>query len=1019
MIDFTTAEAIFFAALERPAGQARAAYLDAACGTDATLRAQVERLLAVHPQAGDFLQKPAPALAPTGDEVPLQERPGTCIGSYKLLQQIGEGGMGTVFMAEQTQPVQRKVALKIIKPGMDSAQVIARFEAERQALALMDHQNIARVLDAGTTEGGRPYFVMELVHGVPITQFCDERKLTPRQRLELFVPVCQAIQHAHQKGIIHRDIKPSNVLVTMYDDKPVPKVIDFGVAKAIEQRLTEKTLFTQFGALVGTFEYMSPEQAELNAFGVDTRSDIYSLGVLLYELLTGTTPLERQRLRQAALAEVVRLIKEEESPRPSRRLSSSNNLAKIAAARGTAAAQLSGLVRGDIDWIVMKCLEKDRTRRYETASGLTRDIERHLADEPVEACPPSTAYRLRKYIRRNKGRVIAATLVLLALAVGLGAVLAVQSAANARLAASLERETQVNDELTRSPAAVQARYDLALDAVKTFHTGDSEEWLLKEERFKELRDRRLKAAADFYRKLSALLGKETDFASRRALAQSNFELAELTRKIGRPEDALAAHEAVLATREALATEQGADPAIKTDVGRSLIEVASLLRTMDKSGEALTAYRRAESALGEPGARAALADCRTRMALLLFYEDDYAGALSAMKLARADQESLAALPGASLDVRRNLAETVNQIGFLYWNMGKPVQAETEFRTALALYLKLAEENKAEPEFRRGQGSCHFYIGGALWNQGKPSEAQAEFRLSIALHENTLKDNPTVTRNRRSLSVSRYYLGMMLADNGNPEAALTEYNASITGFKSLIEDNARVGEFRWILADVRSSLGILLLQIGRSRDAETECRIAETIYQELENETQISAVQRLYHAWALNNLGDVVRSSGRSDEAKGLYEQGIRLAEPLTHKNPNNASSRVILVGARWRHGLALRDLGDFALAASAFRQALSMCENLAEWPQCLYETACCHAALAGLAGRPESGVSAAEGQREADEAMKWLGRAVAKGYRNRNQFRIESAFDSLRKRQDFNALLAQTEPKESVKQAVKP
>ncbi len=304
--------------------------------------------------------------------------------------------MGVDYMAEQQEPVRRRVALKIIKPGMDSRQVIARFEAERQALAMMDHQNIARVLDAGTTESGRPYFVMELVHGVPITQFCDDRHLTPHERLALFVPVCRAIQHAHQKGIIHRDIKPSNVLVTMYDDKPVPKVIDFGVAKAIEQRLTERTMFTQFGALVGTFEYMSPEQAEMNAFGVDTRSDVYSLGVMLYELLTGTTPLGRERLRTAALHELVRLIKEEEAPRPSVRLSSLDRLPVVAAARRTEPGQLPRLVRGELDWIVMRCLEKDRTRRYETASGLARDVEHYLADEPVEAGPPGPGYRLRK-----------------------------------------------------------------------------------------------------------------------------------------------------------------------------------------------------------------------------------------------------------------------------------------------------------------------------------------------------------------------------------------------------------------------------------------------------------------------------------------------------------------------------------------------------------------------------------------------------------------------------------------------
>ncbi len=271
------------------------------------------------------MRRPAAAIAVgvTVGHEPMSEGPGTRVGPYKLLQQIGEGGMGVVYMAEQEEQVRRKVALKILKPGMDSQQVVARFEAERQALAMMDHTNIARVFDAGTTESGRPYFVMELVHGVPITTYCDENKLTPRERLELFVPVCHAVQHAHQKGIIHRDLKPSNVLVTMYDDRPVPKVIDFGVAKAVEQRLTEKTLFTQFGTLVGTFEYMSPEQAEMNAFGVDTRSDIYSLGVLLYELLTGTTPLERPRLRAAAFDEIRRIIKEEEPPRPSVRLSTS------------------------------------------------------------------------------------------------------------------------------------------------------------------------------------------------------------------------------------------------------------------------------------------------------------------------------------------------------------------------------------------------------------------------------------------------------------------------------------------------------------------------------------------------------------------------------------------------------------------------------------------------------------------------------------------------------------------------
>jgi len=411
-------ESLFSAALAIESPEERAKYLDLACGPDYPLRSRVEELLAAYPKVERFLESPAGGLVATVDEQPVAEGPGTVIGPYKLLEQIGEGGFGVVFMAEQTKPVRRKVALKVLKPGMDTRQVIARFEAERQALALMDHTNIAKVLDAGQPSSGRPYFVMDLViKGLPITEFSDQANLPIRERLELFVSVCQAVQHAHQKGIIHRDIKPSNVLVTRHDGTPVPKIIDFGIAKVLGQQLTDKTLHTGLAQLIGTPLYMAPEQAALGSADVDTRSDIYSLGVLLYELLTGTTPFDKERLSKADFNEIRRIIREEEPPRPSMRISTLGEAATtISTQRKSDPKQLSRLLHGELDWIVMKCLEKDRNRRYETASALAADVQHYLHDEPVQACPPSAWYKFRKFARRKKTALVIGTCVFLAFA---------------------------------------------------------------------------------------------------------------------------------------------------------------------------------------------------------------------------------------------------------------------------------------------------------------------------------------------------------------------------------------------------------------------------------------------------------------------------------------------------------------------------------------------------------------------------------------------------------------------------
>ncbi len=397
-------EEIFEAALKLPEGE-RAAYVDSACNGDGALHGRVMKLLEAHAAAGGFMAGPAVSAQKTIVVAPLpDEKPGDKIGRYKLLQQIGEGGCGVVYMAEQEEPVRRRVALKVIKLGMDTKSVIARFEAERQALAMMDHPNIAKVLDAGATETGRPFFVMELVRGIKITDYCDQNKLSTTERLALFIQVCNAIQHAHQKGIIHRDIKPSNILVTLHDGVPVPKVIDFGIAKAAQGRLTDQTLFTAFEQFIGTPAYMSPEQAEMSGLDIDTRSDIYALGVLLYELLTGAPPFDPKELLQSGLDELRRTIREKEPARPSTRLSTmlDADLTAVAGRRQSDAPRLIHLVRGDLDWIVMKSLEKDRTRRYETANGFAMDIQRYITNEPIVARPPSTIYRFQKLVRRNR-----------------------------------------------------------------------------------------------------------------------------------------------------------------------------------------------------------------------------------------------------------------------------------------------------------------------------------------------------------------------------------------------------------------------------------------------------------------------------------------------------------------------------------------------------------------------------------------------------------------------------------------
>jgi serine/threonine protein kinase len=608
---------IFIGAVQRPAPADRRAYLELACGNDDRLRRRVEDLLAAFDQAGSFLREPTVAPVATaeypsgpGSNPAAFELPGTVIGPYKLMEQIGEGGMGVVYVAAQHQPVRRKVALKIIKPGMDTKQVIARFEAERQALAMMDHPNIARVIDGGVSPhyeggrggdqgGGRPYFVMELVRGIPITDYCDRERLSIPERLELFVQVCRAVQHAHQKGIIHRDLKPSNILVTVIDGAAVPKVIDFGVAKAIGASLTDRTVYTAFHQFVGTPLYMSPEQADLAGADVDTRSDIYSLGVLLYELLTSTTPFASETFRHAAFDEVRRIIREQEPPRPSTRLSSLGaTRAAVSAHRKADARQLDRAVRGELDWIVMKALDKDRRRRYETANDFAADVMRYLVDEPVAACPPSAWYRSTKYVRRNKVVLVTAGLVLAALLIGTAiSVWQALEAQHARRLADrlLENEKQARSHAEFQRGRAQQNFDRAInwmsDVHRKFYSNASRD--LPQQTRRNLSD----YIAQFFQEIVTRRGE--DKLIRLERAQAYLHLGLIYGRDGKYDQLIRAYDRAIVILKALTAEYPLEPVHWEELGQAhsllgshLLNVGHTLEAEREYQEAGNAYRQA-------------------------------------------------------------------------------------------------------------------------------------------------------------------------------------------------------------------------------------------------------------------------------------------------------------------------------------------------------------------------------------------------------------------------------------------
>ncbi|WP_406697429.1 protein kinase [Singulisphaera sp. Ch08] len=759
-------EEIFSAALEIRDSEARSAFLDRVCGVPG-LRREVEQLLALDAGANDFLEAPAsmPTLTSAFDSRPGDLEPGTTIGPYKLLEAIGEGGMGTVYMAEQAEPVRRRVALKVIKPGMDSRQVVARFEAERQALAMMDHPNIAKVFDGGLTPWGRPYFVMELVRGLPITEYCDEQQLPIAERLDLFVLVCRAVQHAHQKGVIHRDIKPSNVLVTVVDGVGVPQVIDFGVAKAAVGALTEKTLFTGFHQFVGTPLYVSPEQAELSGVDVDTRSDIYSLGVLLYELLTGTTPFDPETLRRAAFDEMRRIIREEEPQRPSTRLGSlGDQLSTVSARRKADPRRLGPSIKGELDWVVMKALEKDRRRRYETASDFAADVMRYLTDRPVEAFPPSNWYRFAKFARRNRAALATGVVLFLALTGGV----AVSSWLAVRA--------------IRAERRAEARTTQARRAVDEMYTQVAEKWLAQQPKLTAVQAEFLEKALGFYEAFAAEQGDAPEAQFEAARARHRVGVIQFA--FGKFDQAAAASQQAVGQLEALAARHPTRPAYRTELAAACLSLATQEVELDRLDEAETLQKRAVSTLEAVAAEAPK------------------GRESQVQLAR----SLAALGG------------------LYERRGRYQEAEPLLRRGLGLFERLDAEGPLPHGLRDRLPNCELELGLVYRNTGRPAEAERCFRHAAQRLDRLSEDGLTSPGERSTLAVILANLASVQFDSGRLAEASESDGRAVGVLEALVAEHPEEHFSRGLLLTTRKNLLISLLAVERTEEAERVARRA---------------------------------------------------------------------------------------------------------------------------------------------------------------------------------------------------
>ncbi len=1060
---------LFAAAIAVADPTERAALLERECTGHPEMRQRIDRLLIAHFQDESVLD-------PSGLE-PLRvverrdsmasangtanydnhgEHPGGVIdGKYTLVEIVGQGGMGSVWRAKQTEPVKRFVAVKLIKAGMDSKQVLARFNAERQALALMDHPNIAKVLDGGLHQH-RPYFVMELVKGMLITEYCDKCKLAPKERLELFVPVCQAIQHAHQKGIIHRDIKPSNVLVAMYDDKPVVKVIDFGVAKATGGELTEATLDTGFGAVVGTPQYMSPEQATFNNLDIDTRTDVYALGVLLYELLTGSTPFSRKELEKKGLLEMLRVVREEEPQRPSTKLSSADALPTLSANRSTEPKKLTGLLKNELDWIVMKALEKDRTRRYETANGFAADVQRYLGGEAVQAHPPSAAYRFKKFIRRNKSTVFAASLVLLTLIGGMvGTSWAMMRAEASRHDAEIARDAERlraegERHATQSALLQKARAEKAeADTLADYRaaTDNAIEQLIGSKT--ELGPREKAYLENTLQRWQAYANRQGDDEHSRAIqAEGRYRVGFLWTKLGQNEQAAAEFEqaemnyqrlandfpSVVLYRKRLAGCHGNRAFVLDELGKNA-EAQALVQSAIAILEKLTQLQPNDP---NPEDREQLANMHNNLASLFESRGNRTDAeRHYLKTVEVLERLAEAFPNQP-EHRKLTAACQNNLGRLMMVKGKLAEAEGYYQRALATKKELVAEFPMSVTYRRALGTGHHSLANCLEHLGRSVDSEEQYREAITIQQKLSQDFPAVSFYHRDLAATFNRLGELFAAKGNPILAEQQLQLAISILENIEPASRALPDCRKELSDIDFSVGVLMHEQQRWDEADKYYGKSILILEGLVAEFPLVPSYQVSLGADYCNCGLAATNSGKPKEGLIWLDKAIKTLSTVYQRDPAQVDAQTFLRDSHLNRAQTLELLMKYSdaikdwdlaieLGTPPQKQKSRISRTLTLYLDGQYANAVVEIEALTALDRTNpaqsqlgagdwynfaciysiASIKVADKQKEyGDQAIAMLRQSVKAGFQSIPQIAKDTDLNPLRDREDFKALLAE-------------